>query len=171
MTNEQYFCFEKNVVLNLKLTRPLTHNSPYTVKKLVIYSYLVSPQYHCQYDDLYESTTGTQARSIPTSQWQYKAGLSAEKPELTEEEQAYEDLWDEQSYEDYYSSNEGGEAVSDSEEEAVVDEGENEPDIYITRSGRKSKPWIPHPARPGGNLSARQTLQSASYREDDKPSG
>ncbi|MFN9983604.1 MAG: hypothetical protein ACK53Y_27005, partial [bacterium] len=67
-------------------------------------------------------------------------GLSAEKPELTEEEQAYEDLWDEQSYEDYYSSNEGGEAVSESEEEAVVDEGENEPDIYITRSGRKSKP-------------------------------
>jgi hypothetical protein len=41
---------------------------------------------------------------------------------------------------DYYSSNEGEEAVSDSEEEAVVDEGENEPDIYITRSGRKSKP-------------------------------
>jgi hypothetical protein len=59
---------------------------------------------------------------------------------LTEEEQAYEDLWDEQSYEDYYSSNEGEEAVSDSEEEAIVDEGENDPDIYITRSGRKSKP-------------------------------
>jgi hypothetical protein len=30
---------------------------------------LVSPQYHCQYDDLFETTTGTQARSIPTSQW------------------------------------------------------------------------------------------------------
>jgi len=28
---------------------------------------LVSPQYHCQYDDLFETTTGTQARSIPTS--------------------------------------------------------------------------------------------------------
>jgi len=34
---------------------------------------LVSPQYHCQYDDLFETTTGTQARSVPTSQWQYKA--------------------------------------------------------------------------------------------------
>jgi hypothetical protein len=74
------------------------------------------------------------------SQWQYKAGLSSEKPELTEEEQAHEDLWDEQSYGDYYSSNGGEEAVSDSEEEAIVDEGENDPDIYITRSGRKSKP-------------------------------
>jgi len=84
---------------------------------------LVSPQYHCQYDDLFETTTGTQARSIPTSQWQYKAGLSSEKPELTEEEQAYEDLWDEQSYEDYYSSNEGEAAASDSEEEVVADAG------------------------------------------------
>ncbi len=72
----------------------------------------------------FETTTGTQARSIPTSQWQYKAGLSAEKPELTEEEQAYEDLWDEQSYEDYYSSNEGEEAASDSEEEVVADASE-----------------------------------------------
>ncbi|MFN9982709.1 MAG: hypothetical protein ACK53Y_22460, partial [bacterium] len=25
---------------------------------------LVSPQYHCQYDDLFETTTGTQARSV-----------------------------------------------------------------------------------------------------------
>jgi hypothetical protein len=83
---------------------------------------------------------GAQARSIPTSQWQYKAGLSSEKPELTEEEQACEDLWDKQSYEDYYSSNEGEEEVSDSEEEAIVDEGEDDPDIYITRSGRNSKP-------------------------------
>jgi hypothetical protein len=29
---------------------------------------LVSPQYHCSYNDLFEKTTGTQARSIPTSQ-------------------------------------------------------------------------------------------------------
>jgi hypothetical protein len=36
---------------------------------------LVSPQYHCQYDDLFETMVGTQARSIPTSQWQYKAGF------------------------------------------------------------------------------------------------
>jgi len=46
---------------------------------------LVSPQYHCQYDDLFETTTGTQARTIPTSQWQYKAGLTTEKPILNEE--------------------------------------------------------------------------------------
>jgi hypothetical protein len=65
---------------------------------LNLQSGLVSPQYHCQYDDLFETTTGTQERSIPTSQWQYKAGLSSGKPELTEEEQAYEDMWDEQSY-------------------------------------------------------------------------
>jgi len=77
---------------------------------------LVSPQNHCYYDDRFETTTGTQARSIPMSQWQYKAGLSSEKPELTEEERAYEDLWDEQSYGDYFSSNEGEEAVTDSEE-------------------------------------------------------
>jgi hypothetical protein len=36
---------------------------------------LVSPQYHCIYND-----TRTQARSIPTSQWQFKAGLTSEKP-------------------------------------------------------------------------------------------
>ncbi len=48
---------------------------------------LVSLQYHCQYDDLFETTTGTQARSIPTSQWQYKSGLTGERPELNEEEQ------------------------------------------------------------------------------------
>jgi len=44
------------------------------------------------------------------------------------------------SHGDYYSSIEGEEAVSDSEEEAIVDEGENDPDIYITKSGRRSKP-------------------------------
>jgi hypothetical protein len=54
---------------------------------------LVSPQYHCQYDDLFETTTGTQARSIPTSQWQYKAGLMEEKPDLSEEEQSWEDYF------------------------------------------------------------------------------
>jgi hypothetical protein len=38
---------------------------------------LVSPQFHCMYDDLFETTTGTQSRSIPKAQWQYKAGLIA----------------------------------------------------------------------------------------------
>ena len=39
---------------------------------------LVSPQFHCSYDDLFETTTGTQARSIPKSQWQYKVGFVKE---------------------------------------------------------------------------------------------
>jgi transposase InsO family protein len=38
---------------------------------LILQTGLVYPQFHCQYDDLFETTTGTQARSIPTSQWQY----------------------------------------------------------------------------------------------------
>jgi len=101
---------------------------------------LVSPQYHCQYDDLFKTTTGTQARSIPTSQWQYKVGLTTEKPELDEKEQTYKNSWDEQSYEDYYSSQEGEEVNTDSEEEVVNDEEDDNPDIYVTRSGRKSKP-------------------------------
>jgi hypothetical protein len=101
---------------------------------------LVSLQYHCQYDDLFETTTGTQARSIPTSQWQYKAGLTSEKPELDEEEQTYEDTWDEQSLEDYYSSQESEEVNTDSEGEMERDEGNDNPDIYVMRSGRKSKP-------------------------------
>ena len=37
---------------------------------------LVSPQFHCQYDDLFESTTGTQARHMPQSLWQQKCGFS-----------------------------------------------------------------------------------------------
>jgi hypothetical protein len=37
---------------------------------------LVSPQFHCQYDNLFESTTGTQARSMPQSLWQKKCGFS-----------------------------------------------------------------------------------------------
>jgi hypothetical protein len=89
---------------------------------------------------LFETTTGTQARSIPTSQWQYKAGLTNEKPELDEEEQIYENLWEEQSYEDYYSTQESIELNTDSEEESLINEVNDNPDIYVTRSGRKSKP-------------------------------
>ena len=101
---------------------------------------LVSPQYHCQYDDLFETTTGTQVRSIPTSLWQYKAGLTSEKPELDKEEQTYENLWGEQSFEDYYSTHESVEVNTDSEEELIYNEGDDNPDIYVTRSGRKSIP-------------------------------
>jgi hypothetical protein len=46
---------------------------------------LVSPQYHCTYDDLFETTTGTQARSIPKSRWQHKAGFTKEDEEREED--------------------------------------------------------------------------------------
>jgi hypothetical protein len=101
---------------------------------------LVSPHYHCQYDDLFETTTGTQARSIPTSQWQYKAGLTNEKPGLDEKEHIYVNLWEEQSYEDYYSTQESVELNTDSEEESLINELDDNQNIYVTRSGRKSKP-------------------------------
>jgi hypothetical protein len=100
---------------------------------------LVSPQYHCQYDALFETMMGTQARSIPTSQWQYKAGFTSEKPDTDEDEEPNEELWENQSFEEYYSSHESEETSppSDSEDE------ENEvgrSDIYVTRSGIRSKP-------------------------------
>ncbi len=44
---------------------------------------LVSPQFHCSYDDLFETTTGTQARSIPKSQCQYKVGFVKEPNKQT----------------------------------------------------------------------------------------
>jgi len=37
---------------------------------------LESPQFHCMYDDLFETTTGTQSRLIPKAQWHHKAGLT-----------------------------------------------------------------------------------------------
>jgi hypothetical protein len=53
--------------------------------------------YHCQHDDLFETTTGTQARSISASQWQYKAGLVKGKPELSGDEQMKDEQWEEKS--------------------------------------------------------------------------
>jgi len=52
---------------------------------------LVSPQYHCQYDDLFETTMGTQARSTPTSQWQYKAGFTSDRPDTEVEDEPIEE--------------------------------------------------------------------------------
>jgi hypothetical protein len=85
---------------------------------------------------LFETTTGTQARSIPTSLWQYKAGLSG-KPELQEDEQIEESQWDEQSIEDYFSSAENEAVISDSEGEVMEIEEEDNPNIYVTRSGHQ----------------------------------
>ena len=45
---------------------------------LNIHTGLVSPQFHCQYDDLFESTTGNQAQFMPKSQWQFLCGFSHE---------------------------------------------------------------------------------------------
>jgi hypothetical protein len=82
---------------------------------------------------------GTQARSIPTSQWQYKAGFTSEKPDTDEDEEPNEELWEDQSFEEYYSSHESEKTTppldSEDEENEV-----NRPDIYVTRSGRRSKP-------------------------------
>jgi hypothetical protein len=66
--------------------------------------------------------------------------LTTEKPELDEEEQTYQDTWDEQSLKEYYSSQESEEVNTDSEGEVERDEGNDNPDIYVLRSGRKSKP-------------------------------
>jgi hypothetical protein len=56
---------------------------------------LVSPQYHCLYDDLFETTTGTQVRSIQRSLWQQKAGFKRlPNQEQEEEESALQDEGD-----------------------------------------------------------------------------
>ncbi len=101
---------------------------------------LVSPQYHCSYDDLFETTTGTQVRSIPISQWQFKAGFTNEKPKVDAEEKA-NDEWEESSTdEDYYSSQEVEEENQIDENEEGSENEEDLKDIYITRYGRTSKP-------------------------------
>jgi transposase InsO family protein len=85
---------------------------------------LVSPQFHFMYDDLFETTTGTQSRSISKAQWQYKAGLitnegDQDTPEEDQEGNSKEDREDE-----------GGPIL----EQQDIPRGQ-----YITRSGRVSK--------------------------------
>jgi hypothetical protein len=82
---------------------------------------------------------GTQARSIPTSQWQFKAGFTSDKPDISEEDEPYEELWDDQNFEEYYSSQESEETSSPSDLENE-ENGVDNPDIYETRSGRRSRP-------------------------------
>jgi hypothetical protein len=60
-----------------------------------------------------------------------------EKPDLSEEEQLLEDQREEHSLEDYFSTQESKEESTDLEEEVAEDTGEE--NIYITRSGRRSK--------------------------------
>ena len=56
---------------------------------------------------------GTQARS--TSQWQFKAGLTSDKPETDEDEELNEELWEDQSFEEYYSTHESEETSQSSD--------------------------------------------------------
>jgi len=82
---------------------------------------------------------GTQARSIPTSQWRFKAGFTSDKPETDEDEELNEESWEDQSFEEYYSTHESEEESRPSD----LEDEENKvskPDIYVTRSGRRSKP-------------------------------
>jgi hypothetical protein len=48
---------------------------------------LVSPQFHCMYDDLFETTTGTQSRSIPKAQWHHKASLTVREGDQDAQEE------------------------------------------------------------------------------------
>jgi hypothetical protein len=82
---------------------------------------------------------GTQARSIPTSPWQYKTGFTSDRSDTDGEDEPNEEIWNEQSFEEYYSSHKSEETSPPSESE----DEENDvgrPDIYVTRSGRRSRP-------------------------------
>jgi hypothetical protein len=101
---------------------------------------LVSPQYHCIYDDLFETTTGTQSRSIPSSQWQYKAGLTMDKPrgedkDVQDDEQG---STSEAEDEEYYSSQESQEILN--EDRNGSGEEDQSGEVYVTRSKRTSRP-------------------------------
>jgi hypothetical protein len=66
-------------------------------------------------------------------------GFTSNKPEAEEDEELNEELWEDQSFEEYYSTHESEEASQSSDLENKEDEV-NKPDIYVTRSGRRSKP-------------------------------
>jgi len=120
----------------------LGYSSKHTLNvSLILYlqTGLVSPQYHCMYDDLFETTTGTQSTSIPSSQWLYKAGFTMEKPRGEDKDtQDDEQESTNEDEEDYYSSQETQDKID--EEENGSDEEDQSERISITRSGRTSKP-------------------------------
>jgi hypothetical protein len=87
---------------------------------------------------LFETTTGTQARSIPISQWQFKAGFTNEKPKVNEHETTEVDMETSDDEEGYYSSIDRDNMEEDERE--LESEIEEEPDKYVTRYGRTSKP-------------------------------
>jgi hypothetical protein len=114
-------------------------------------THLVSPQFHCQYDDLFESTTGTQAPSMPQSLWQQKCGFSLN-----------------------HSTEDEGDTASQSEPTQVTpnitledelstlsaqDDTSSPQEPYRTKSGRTSKP----PER----LAFKALLEPYDYLEND----
>jgi membrane-bound ClpP family serine protease len=92
---------------------------------------LVSPQFHCHLDDLFETTTGPQARSIPKSRWQVKARLE------TSEEEEVDEMREQTIAEE--TSGEESEDESDeiSSKEVIEDEAPKAEEVYQTRSGRR----------------------------------
>jgi hypothetical protein len=116
---------------------------------------LVSPQFHCHHDDLFETTTGPQARSIPKSRWQVKAGL---EPSKEEDEMREQTITEE-------TSGEVSEEASDelSSKEMIEDETPKAEELYQTRSGRR----IRKPERL--NLVAYESiLEPYDYEQEDK---
>ena len=115
---------------------------------------LVSPQFHCQYDDLFESTTGSQARSMPRSLWQVKCGFSSTPITEDEGDQTRSigqseptEITTNITLEDELS------ALS------LQDDTPSPQQPYITRSGRTSKP----PDR----LAFKALLEPYDYLEDE----
>jgi hypothetical protein len=100
---------------------------------------LLSPQYHCSYDDLFETTTGTQARSIPRAKWQHKAGFaimeemdSPYDEEVRDNPQDHDEQVEETEYE-------GAHEDEDNKDVEYISEKESQANPYITRSGRISR--------------------------------
>jgi hypothetical protein len=77
---------------------------------------------------------------MPSSQWQYKAGLTMDKPrgEDKDTQDDEQESTSEAEEEDYYSSQESQEILD--EERNGSDEEDQSGEVYITRSGRTSKP-------------------------------
>ena len=111
---------------------------------------LVSPQFHCSYDDLFESTTGTQARAMPKSHWQYKCGFTSSPPEGDNQ------------HEGVINQSEPTEVtniINDDQTEATPLSETIPTQPYVTRSGRTSKP----PER----LAFKALLEPFDYLEPD----
>ena len=53
----------------------------------------VSPQFYCSFDDMFETTTGNQAKLMPRSQWQEKAHFKRMREQEKEEKQIEEELF------------------------------------------------------------------------------